>query len=329
MRIFLTSALLVSSLLPALGAIQNPQSSQSPDFVKSTELNAAAVKLFNEAKYDEALPLETQALELREKAVGPNDAELIPILKNLGEIYKSMARSQESAVSFDRALKLAEKAYGPNDIRLTSILDPLAFLKYSMKQATPAEELFVRTLKIKEAKLSPNDPEIAETAYNLGQVYAARHNYKGAASMLSRAIAVWESEGKSRSKLMKALETDVFVLTALGKNDEAAKAQHRIGELANQDAFVNGGILNGKALVLITPEYPSISGFHPAGMIQVQVLIDENGHVLTATAIRGRMPVEFARVSEDAARRSRFTPTFVQGKPVKVNGTIIYNFVAR
>src|SRR5258708_7318906 len=116
MRILLTSAFILVTLLSARGAIQNSQTPQSPAFVKSTELNSAAVKLFNEGRYEEALPLETQALELREKAVGPDDAELVPILKNLGEIYKSMARNQESAASFDRALKLAEKAYGPNDI---------------------------------------------------------------------------------------------------------------------------------------------------------------------------------------------------------------------
>src|SRR2546421_6976702 len=178
----------MTTLLSAHGTPQNSQQVQSPDFVKSTELNSAAVKLSNEAKYVEALPLEMQALELREKAVGPNDAELIHILTNLGMIYRSMARNADSISSFERALKLAEKAYGPNDIRLAAILDPLAFLKYSSKQATTAEDLFARSLKIKEAGLSPTDPEIAQTAYNLGQVYTVRRYYKGAASMLNRAI---------------------------------------------------------------------------------------------------------------------------------------------
>ena len=190
MRIIFAAAFIVATLLSVSGIPQNSQQPQSPDFVKSTELNSAAVKLSNEAKYAEALPLETQALELREKAVGPNDAELIPILANLGVIYRSMARNEDSVSSFERALKLAEKAYGPNDIRLAAILDPLAFLKYSSKEATSAENLFMRSLKIKDAGLSPQDPQIADTAYNLGQVYAARKNYKGAASMLSRAITV-------------------------------------------------------------------------------------------------------------------------------------------
>ena len=332
MRILLASAFILAALLSAGGAIQNSQQPQSPDFVKSTELNSAAVKLFNEAKYDEALPLETQALELREKAVGPNDAELIPILKNLGEIHKSMARSQESAASFERALKLAEKAYGPNDIRLTPILDPLAVVEYRLKHATNAESLFAKSLKIKEAKLGPQDTEIAETAFNLGQVYAARANYKAASPMFSRAIAIWETGGvPQRAKLVKALENQVLVLTGLGKNAEADKAQNRIAELSTSapGRVVDFGVLNGKALALVTPAYPEAARIDRAqGEVRVQVMIDAIGRVISAKALNpGAVHQTLVFAAENAARKCRFSPTLVAGQPVQVRGIIIFNFV--
>jgi len=287
--------------------------------------------LFNEGKYDEALQLETQALELREKALGADHAELIPILINLGEIHKRGSLEQ-STVYFRRALKLAEKAYGPNDIRLASILDPLAFVEYTLKHTAIGEDLFMKSLKIKQASLSPQDTEIAETAYNLGQVYGSRGAYNSAAPMYRRALAIWQNSGeKDRPKLQKALESYVLVLTALGKNDEAAKAQHQLAQLSNQDAIVSGGILNGKALALIQPPYPRLpTGYpHPSGTVQVQVRIDENGYVVDAKALKSRLPMEFDRVAEGAARQSRFSPTFVGGKPVKVNGIIIYSFQGR
>jgi tetratricopeptide (TPR) repeat protein len=328
-NLFLLPVIVAALFLPAHGPVGKSQQPQSTDLVRSTELNAAAVKLFNQGKYDEALPLETQALALREKALGPDHAELIPILTNIGEIHKRKDLDQSTAY-FNRALKLAEKTYGQNDVRLATILDSLAFVEYTRKHATTAENLFMRSLKIKESALDAHDPEIAQTAFNLGQAYAARAYYKGAASMLSRAITIWESAGeKERPNLLKALENQVLVLTALGKNDEAARVQHRLGELSSQDAIVNGGILNGKALVLIRPAYPMVTGFHPSGMVQVQVLIDENGHVLTAKAVNSKMQMEFIRAAESAARQSRFSPTFVSGKPVKVNGIIIYNFQGR
>ena len=66
---------------------------------------------------------------------------------------------------------------------------------------------------------------------------------------------------------------------------------------------------------------------HESGLVKVQILIDEQGLVIWAKAIEG--PESFYRVAVDAARRSRFTPTRLMGQPVKVNGVIIYNFVAQ
>jgi protein TonB len=58
----------------------------------------------------------------------------------------------------------------------------------------------------------------------------------------------------------------------------------------------------------------------------VQVTIDEQGKVISAKANCGI--IEFVEVSEDAARRSKFSPTLINGQPVKVTGVIVYNFVA-
>lgn len=321
---------MIASLVSAHGAIQNSQQTQSSDLIKSNDLNSAAVRLFNEGKYDEALPLETEALELRVRVLGPDSAELIPLLTNLGQIHKRGSLEQ-SAAYFNRALKLAEKAYGPKDIRLASILDPLALVEYALKHTTTSEDLFVKSLKIKQASLSPQDPEIAETAYNLGQVYGSHNAYDSAAQMYRRAINIWEHSGeKDLPKLQKALAGYVLVLTALGKKDEASKAQHRLAQLSNQEAILNGGVLNGKALALIRPPYPRLSGpFHPSGTVQVRVRIDENGNVIDAKALKSSLPMEFDRAAESAARQSRFSPTFVDGKPVKVIGIIIYNFAGR
>jgi TonB family protein len=321
---------LMALLISVNGTIQNPQQTQSPDFIKSNELNSAAVKLFNEGKYDEAFPLALQALSLRTAAVGLNDPELIPLLTNLGEITKRKDLELSSNY-YTRALGLAEKAYGQTDIRLTTILDPLAFVEYTRKRTTVGEDLFRRSLRIKEIALGPRDPEIAVTAFNLAQAYAARAQYKDASPLLERAIAIWDADGKSQAKLTKALEAYVFVLTGLGKRQEANKAQDRLARVSAQDVLMNVGVLNGKALALVPPPYPMLpTGYpHPSGEVQVEVLINENGQVLTAKALRSKLPIEFDRVAENAARQSRFTPTFVDGKPTTVRGVIIYKFHVR
>jgi periplasmic protein TonB len=93
-------------------------------------------------------------------------------------------------------------------------------------------------------------------------------------------------------------------------------------------APISGGVLNGKAIHLVQPPYPAIArSAHASGQVVVQVLIDENGNVVAAHATSGHPLLQAAAVN--AARSSKFTPTKLSGQPVKVNGVIIYNFVAQ
>jgi TonB family protein len=90
---------------------------------------------------------------------------------------------------------------------------------------------------------------------------------------------------------------------------------------------ISGGVLNGKAVRLVQPAYPAIArSVHASGQVRVQVLIDESGNVISASALSGHPLLQGAAVA--AARQSKFTPTTLSGQPVKVSGVIIYNFVA-
>jgi len=93
-------------------------------------------------------------------------------------------------------------------------------------------------------------------------------------------------------------------------------------------APVTGGILNGRAIKLAKPSYPRAAReARVSGTVEVRVLIDETGKVIAAKAISGHP--ELWGASEEAARKSEFTPTKLDGRPVKVTGTILYNFVAQ
>ena len=61
------------------------------------------------------------------------------------------------------------------------------------------------------------------------------------------------------------------------------------------------------------------------GPVNVQILIDEEGKVISAHAVSGNAMLVHA--AEDAARRARFTPTKLNDQAVKVQGVITYNFV--
>ena len=88
---------------------------------------------------------------------------------------------------------------------------------------------------------------------------------------------------------------------------------------------VSGGVLNGMALSLPAPMYPETAKrMRIAGTVSVDVVIDENGKVISAKA--GGGPVTLRDAAVLAALRARFSPTKLSGQPVKVSGVINYKF---
>ncbi len=89
---------------------------------------------------------------------------------------------------------------------------------------------------------------------------------------------------------------------------------------------VSGGVLNGKAKTLALPEYPAAArAVGAGGAVSVQVLIDEDGNVVSATAVSGHPLLRAA--AEKAAMQSTFGQTMLSGNPVKVSGVLTFNFV--
>ena len=90
---------------------------------------------------------------------------------------------------------------------------------------------------------------------------------------------------------------------------------------------VSGGVLNGKAESLPKPDYPPAArAVRAQGAVSVQIIIDEDGNIMAASAVSGHPLLRAA--AEAAAREAKFSPTLLDGKPVKVSGVLTYNFVA-
>jgi protein TonB len=88
---------------------------------------------------------------------------------------------------------------------------------------------------------------------------------------------------------------------------------------------VSGGVLNGTAISLPSPVYPEAAKrLRMAGLVSVEVVVDETGKVISAVATSG--PVALRDVAIAAALRARFSPTKLSGQPVKVSGVINYKF---
>ncbi len=180
-----------------------------------------------------------------------------------------------------------------------------------------------------------------------GDLYIQTSDYENAVKDFTEAIRLKPEHGDHYSKRAEAYRK-------LGKNDLAATDEQKAEELKiaennpnpeeNADSDkdltnakietpdqttsskpISGGVLNGKAISLPAPAYPAAAkAVKAGGTVNVEVLVDEKGNVVSAKAVSGHPMLRSS--SAQAAREAKFSPTVLQGKPFKVSGIIVYNF---
>lgn len=116
---------------------------------------------------------------------------------------------------------------------------------------------------------------------------------------------------------------DGKVRTLPVSNSPQYTAGTRLGGTENS---FSGGVLNGKAVLLVKPAYPAAArAVKATGAVNVQVTIDERGNIISAEAISGHLFLRHA--AEKAALASKFGPITLEGQAVQVTGIIVYNFI--
>jgi len=165
------------------------------------------------------------------------------------------------------------------------------------------------------------DPEGASAYNHRGVAYAGKLDFDSAIADFDKALQF--------DPLLKNAHANRG-LAFSRKGDEArARADFAIEEqLFPHQSSGSLKVLNGRALMLVTPGYPAIARkAHASGTVLVRVQIDKEGKVIAARAISGH-PLLFA-ASVEAAKNSLFSPTLLGDKPVEVTGVIQYNFIER
>ena len=124
----------------------------------------------------------------------------------------------------------------------------------------------------------------------------------------------------------KPNDAEVSFTFAVGQTYRNMVKEREAEGSATRPKIVETGTITGRALSLPKPGYPPTArSQRAAGPVGVQVLIDEQGKVISAGVLSGN-PVFYSSARE-AACDARFAPTMLHGSPVKVSGVITYNFV--
>jgi tetratricopeptide (TPR) repeat protein len=156
LRVF-RQQLLAPAFLAALLYLLEPgallSADREADLAKLSSLNAKVIELYQAGKFNEAIPIAREALELTEKLRGPDDPATAEVLKNLALLYYSTGDYAKAEPLYQRALKIHEKALGPDHADIASDLNNLAELYRAAGDYAKAEPLYQRALKIHEKAL--------------------------------------------------------------------------------------------------------------------------------------------------------------------------------
>jgi len=177
-------------LQPALKIREESPGPENDDLAKISSLGKQVTELSQGGKYDDAIPILQQILELAEKKLGPNHLGTATALSALAELYSLKSDYAKAEPLLKRALKINEKERGPDHPDTATALNSLAVLYRSLRDYAKAEPLFHRALQIREKALGPNHSNTAQALNDMGELYRSMGDYAKAEPLFQRALQI-------------------------------------------------------------------------------------------------------------------------------------------
>jgi CHAT domain-containing protein/Tfp pilus assembly protein PilF len=179
---------------------------QDQTLQEAARLSAEALRLAGVGELDEALPLATRVLELREQALGAEHPETAVALNRLANLYRNKRDLARAEPLYLRALAIAEQQPAPGHPDLAQIFNDLGGFYILKSDLAQAEARLQRALEIWEQTLGPEHPNLARALTNLGNVYNQKGEVAKAKSSLERALTIRERElGAEHPQLLSTL----------------------------------------------------------------------------------------------------------------------------
>ena len=108
------------------------------------------------------------------------------------------------------------------------------------------------------------------------------------------------------------------------KNSQTEPAQSTAGVKSDPLATSVGSLVD-MATKKVAPVYPQIArNMRVGGVVRVDLVVDEQGAVLSAQAVQG--PEMLKRAAMDAVKQWKFRPVMIDGQATKASGFINFNF---
>jgi ankyrin repeat protein/CHAT domain-containing protein/Flp pilus assembly protein TadD len=157
-----------------------------------TELKWQAHDLYQQGRFQDAIPLAERLLAIREEDLGPEHPETILSLNYLAELYQQLGDYSKTEQLLKRSLAIREKVIGMENKDTLESMSALGLLYLTIGDNEKAESLLNRVVEISEKIFDPNHPETARSLNNLAALYIRIGDYSKAEPLVKRAFAIGE-----------------------------------------------------------------------------------------------------------------------------------------
>ena len=273
-----------------------------------------ALNLMQLRQYDEAAPVLLEALSLYESIYGLESQELILPLMDVSRSLAKPKSGNQFNTHLKRAISISAKHNGETSAEHGQLLVDSASIYASAGQAKAVKNSLEQGHNILLSALGELDQNTGVAAYNLGVL-----NYNK--SKNKKAIAYFDMA-------LKALKGHDFYDRKC--NLYLFRAYYAIGNETKATEYVlaMGGSINGPEsleylpIVKVAPIYPANSASRGIqGSVTVEYSVDESGHVINPVVIENTTSAtDLERASIVAARKFRYIPSYLDGKPVVTDG---------
>ncbi|HVG62051.1 MAG TPA: serine/threonine-protein kinase [Hyalangium sp.] len=219
--------------------------------IESDLFKNVGVAYARQRKNEESLAAFTRALQLGDKASGPEHVRRSILLGNMGNILKREGRLEEASRALTEAIAIRERVSGLNHPMGSLLHYSLAQTLLRMRDFAKAQVHARRALEIDLATFGPDHPQVGGTYDVVGTVYLEDGKYHAAQDAYQRALNIKEKAlGKDHEDVSYSVRGLAGSLMGLGEAAKATPLFERVLALNPPDPVLMGDAYFGLARAL-------------------------------------------------------------------------------
>ena len=223
------AVVVITGMMGLSGVMLNPtvgqvisQVSPQDKLAEAERLTQQVIQLYQQGKYNEAIPLAEQALAIIKQQLGDNHPSTAISLNNLAALYRVQGRYSEAEPLYKQALAIWKQQLGDNHPSTATSLNNLAALYRVQGRYSEAEPLYKQALTIIKQQLGDNHPDTASSLNNLAELYRVQGRYSEAEPLYKQALAIWKQQlGDNHPDTAQSLNNLAALYESQGRYSEA------------------------------------------------------------------------------------------------------------